>query len=114
MSSSPLDPGSCRRAWLQIHPAPSPRTVTADASPTPSRAAQRRMRGPKRSAGSIPPNSTPGGGGERPAGAGQAEEFTGPRADEARNPEPVIQGVAARAAPGADEVQALQADLARR
>src|SRR5262249_30246577 len=51
-----------------------------------------------------------GGPGERPAGAGQGQEFLGLGADEALQAEAAVQGVAALAAARADEVKAVEAD----
>jgi hypothetical protein len=50
--------------------------------------------------------------GERPAGAGQGQELLGLGADEALQAEALVEGVAAEATAGADQVQALQADVA--
>jgi hypothetical protein len=51
--------------------------------------------------------------GERPAGAGQGEEFPGLGADEAVDAEAAIEGITTAAAARADAVAALQADVAR-
>src|SRR5262245_35690082 len=50
--------------------------------------------------------------GERPAGAGEAEQLAASGGDEALDAEALVQGVAARAAARADEVEPVQADVA--
>src|SRR5947209_2309117 len=54
-----------------------------------------------------------GGTGERPTGAGQGEEFTGVRADEASDAQAVVEGIAAGVAAGTDEVESFEANGAR-